>query len=156
MIDQNAFYLQALNITNERGEVRDKQQDKWRQINKFVEIVGKLFDESNLANRDEIAVVDMGSGKGYLTFAVYDYFANVRKIRARVTGVEARDELVNLCNDVARAADFQNLRFVKGFINDFAIERADILIALHACNTATDDAIFKGIAADADLIIAAP
>ena len=156
LIDQNAFYLQALGITNERGEVRDKQQDKWRQINKFVEIVGNLFDDSELKDKREITVVDMGSGKGYLTFAMYDYFNNARQISAKVTGVETRDELVTLCNDVARAADFQNLRFERGFINNFAVEQADILIALHACNTATDDAIFAGISAGSNLIIAAP
>ena len=156
LIDPDNFYLQALGITGERGEIKAKQEDKWRQINKFVEIVGRLVDDSALKDRQEIEIVDMGSGKGYLTFAVYDYFNNVRKIKAKVTGVEQRNELVTLCNDVARSCNFQNLKFEKGLINDFAFERADILIALHACNTATDDAIFKGISDNADLIICAP
>ena len=156
LIDPESFYLQALGITSERGEIKAKQEDKWRQINKFVETVGKLFADSELKDRPEIEIVDMGSGKGYLTFALYDYFNNVRKIRAKVIGVEARDELVSLCNDVARSCNFQDLKFEKGLISDFRFERADILIALHACNTATDDAIFKGISKNASLIICAP
>ena len=156
LINPKSFYLHALGITNEKGEIRDKQQDKWRQINKFVEIVSKLFDESALKNRQEISIVDMGSGKGYLTFAIYDYFNNARKITAKVIGIDTRDELVSLCNDIARSADFQNLRFEKNFIRNFELENADILIALHACNTATDEAIFKGIRANSNLIICAP
>ncbi len=155
-IDPESFYLQALGITSERGEIKAKQEDKWRQINKFVETVGSLFADSELKERQEIEIIDMGSGKGYLTFALYDYFNNVLKIKAKVTGVEARDELVSLCNDVAQSCNFQDLKFEKGLINDFAFERADILIALHACNTATDDAIFKGISGNSSLIICAP
>jgi SAM-dependent methyltransferase len=156
LIDSGAFYLQVLGITDERGEVRPKQQDKWRQINKFVEIVCNLFDNSELKNRRAIKIADMGSGKGYLTFAVYDYFNRVRKIRAEVTGIDTREELVSLCNDTARASGFEDLRFEKNFINNFRLENVDILIALHACNTATDEAIFKGIEAKSNLIICAP
>jgi SAM-dependent methyltransferase len=155
-ISPSAFYLKALGITTDKGEIRDKQHDKWRQINKFVETLGNLFDKSELKDRKQLSVVDMGSGKGYLTFATYDYFVNIRGIDAKVTGVDAKSELVNLCNDIARASEFENLRFVHDSIGDYEIERADILIALHACNTATDDAIFKGINANADLIVVAP
>ena len=155
-VNQNSFYLQALGITNEKDEIRQKQEDKWKQINKFVEILGSLFENSNLKNRESLKIVDMGSGKGYLTFAAYDYFNNVLKIPAEVVGVDVRDELVSLCNDIARSCDFRSLRFVKGFIRDFDLENADILIALHACNTATDEAIYRGIRANAELIVCAP
>ncbi len=156
LVNQNAFYLKALGITTDKGEIRDKQRDKWKQINKFVEILGNLFDKSELKNRTDLRVVDMGSGKGYLTFAAYDYFANTRRIDVEITGVEARDELVSIDNDIAKASEFERLKFVKGFINDYELKDANILIALHACNTATDDAIFKGISARADLIVVAP
>lgn len=156
LINAKSCYLQMLGITTEKGEVHAKQQDKWRQINKFVEIIGNLFDNSELKDKQEISVVDMGSGKGYLTFAVYDYFNNVRQIKAKIIGVEARDQLVTFCNQVARSCNFENLKFKKGFINDFRVESADILIALHACNTATDDAIFAAIKADSSLVICAP
>jgi SAM-dependent methyltransferase len=155
-VDPNAFYLRALGITTDEGKARDKQQDKWRQINKFVEVLAGLIDRSELKDRKELKVVDMGSGKGYLTFAAYDYFTNIRGIDAEVTGVENRSELVEKCNDIAAASGFEKLRFVSGTIEAYEPGEADILIALHACNTATDDAIYKGIAAKAGLIIAVP
>lgn len=155
-IDPNGFYLRALGVTSDHGEVRDKQHDKWKQINKFVETLGNLFDKSELKDRRELNIVDMGSGKGYLTFATYDYFKNIRGIDVRVTGVDTKSQLVGLCNDIARSSEFENLKFVHGYIGDFALDDVDILIALHACNTATDDAIFQGIKADADLIVVAP
>ncbi len=155
-IDPNAFYLRALGLTTDRGEIKAQQQDKWRQINKFVEILASLVDKSVLKDRSELKIVDMGSGKGYLTFATYDYFKNARGINVTVTGVEARKELSGLCNDIARASEFDQLKFVDGTIDSFDLGETDILIALHACNTATDDAIYKGIEAHAGLIVAAP
>ncbi len=155
-VNPDSFYLKALGITTDKGEVRDKQHDKWRQINKFVETLGNLFDKSELKDRRSLRVVDMGSGKGYLTFAAYDYFKNTRGIDVKITGVDTREELVELDNDIADASEFENLKFVKGYINDFDLQDVDILIALHACNTASDDAIFKGIRARADLIVVAP
>jgi SAM-dependent methyltransferase len=155
-ISPHAFYLKALGITTDKGEIRDKQQDKWKQINKFVETLGSLFDKSALKDRKQLRIVDMGAGKGYLTFAAYDYFKNIRGLDVQVTGVDTKQELVGLCNDIARASEFENLKFVHGWIGDYDLRDVDILIALHACNTATDDAIFKGIRADADLIVVAP
>jgi SAM-dependent methyltransferase len=151
-----SVYLPALGVTNERGEVRPAMGDKFRQINKFIEIIAGLHISSPLAGREDISVVDMGSGKGYLTFAVYDYFANVLGLRAVVTGVEARADLVELCNDIARRAGFDQLSFQTGFIQEFEPPRTDMLIALHACDTATDDAIYKGVAAEASVIVTAP
>ena len=155
-VNPNSFYLKALGITTDSGEIRAKQQDKWKQINKFVEILGSLFDKSALADKKQLRIVDMGSGKGYLTFATYDYFKNVRGIDVKVIGVDTKEQLVGLGNDVAKASEFNDLQFVHGYIGDYDLSDVDILIALHACNTATDDAIFQGIKADADLIVAAP
>ncbi|MFL6374319.1 MAG: class I SAM-dependent methyltransferase [Pyrinomonadaceae bacterium] len=155
-IEPTAFYLRALGITTDDGKIRDKQHDKWRQINKFVEVLAGLIDRSELKDRKSLKVVDMGSGKGYLTFATYDYLANIRGIDVEVTGVEARPDLVTTDNDVADASGFEKLRFVDGTIESYDPGDVDILIALHACNTATDDAIFKGITHEADLIIAIP
>jgi SAM-dependent methyltransferase len=149
-------YLRELGVTNERGEVRPAMGDKFRQINRFVEILAGLHASSPLARASELSVVDVGSGKGYLTFAVYDYLNNAAGVRADVTGVEARPQLVELCNEVARRAGFERLRFKTGFVEDVEVESADVLIALHACDTATDDAIYKGVAACASLIITAP
>lgn len=156
LVSQNSFYLKALGITTERGEIRDKQHDKWKQINKFVETLSNLFDKSDLKDHKSLKIVDMGSGKGYLTFAAYDYFKNTRGIDVEITGVDTKEELVSIDNDIARASEFENLKFVRGSIGDYDLQSVDILIALHACNTATDDAIFKGIKAEADLIVVAP
>src|SRR5262249_28255295 len=101
-------------------------------------------------------IVDMGSGKGYLTFAAYDYFRNVLGLDVEITGVDVKGDLIAKCNEIAIASDFHNLKFVVGGISDFDIEAVDILIALHACNTATDEAIYKGIEANASLIVVAP
>ena len=155
-INPHNYYLNALGITTGDGRVKDKQQDKWRQINKFVEILGAMFDNSPLKDRKSLNIADMGSGKGYLTFAAYDYFKNSRAIDVRVTGVEIRAELVELCNRIAADCGFEQLAFVEGTIENYDPKDADILFALHACDTATDDALYKGITADSQLIIAAP
>ena len=156
LIDPNAFYLKALGIVTDKGEVRARQQDKWRQINRYVEILRDLFEASSLATAKELTILDMGSGKGYLTFAAYDYFANVRGLDVRMTGVDSRPELMELCNQIAKASEFFGLQFVAGDILSFPVEKTDILIALHACDTATDDALFKGVRASAEIIVAAP
>jgi hypothetical protein len=155
-VQVESFYLQALGITTDTGEIRDKQQDKWKQINKFVETLAKLFENSRLKTHQKLNIVDMGSGKGYLTFATYDYFKNILGLEVKVTGVDTKSELVGLCNDIAKTCEFNDLQFVNGWIGNYDLPETNILIALHACNTATDDAIFKGIKANADLIVVAP
>ena len=156
LIDPNAYYLKALGITTETGQVLSRQQDKWRQINKYVEVLRDLFEHSPLKDRDGLSIIDMGSGKGYLTFAAYDYFANVRGLDVEMTGIDSRSDMIELCNQIAAAAGYAGLRFVSGTIVDFEIAGADILIALHACDTATDEALYKGISSNAEIIVAAP
>ncbi|KQS26758.1 SAM-dependent methyltransferase [Dyadobacter sp. Leaf189] len=147
-------YLQQLGITDEQGNVLKNAQDKYRQINHYIELLSGLISE--VPDRDTLKVADMGSGKGYLTFALYDYLQNVLKRKAEVTGVEFRNDLVALCNDIAQHAGFEKLHFTEGTIEQFDSTGTDILIALHACDTATDDAIWKGISAGASLIVVAP
>ena len=151
-----SLYMRELGVTNERGEVRPAMGDKLRQINKFVETVAGLYNSSPIRKRETLSVFDVASGKGYLTFALYDYLNNARDRRATVTGVELREELVELCNDVAHRAGYKRLEFKTGYILDFELPPTDILIALHACDTATDDAIHKGIEAGAAIIVTAP
>lgn len=147
-------YLQKLGVTKSNFEVIPRMQDKFRQINKYVELVDAML-ESETANHT-FRVADMGSGKGYLTFSLYDHLVNNRKMTVEITGIELRDELVNTCNQIAREAGFEHLSFLKSTINDFDAAGTDMLIALHACDTATDDAIFAGIKADAKYIVVAP
>ena len=147
-------YLTELKITDENGKVLVNAQDKYKQINHYIEILSSLIKE--IPVKKNLNVVDMGSGKGYLTFALYDYLSNVLKISAKVTGVEFRQELVDLCNTIAANSGFGNLRFEQGTIEKYDSSGTDILIALHACDTATDDAIYKGITSKAGLIVVAP
>ncbi|NNE67929.1 MAG: SAM-dependent methyltransferase [Pyrinomonadaceae bacterium] len=155
-VDPSSFFLKALGITGDSGKVKPRQHSKWKQINKFVETIGNLFDEAKINPNRPVRMVDMGSGKGYLTFAAYNYFVNKRGLTVEIIGVDANAQLVELSNSIATSCDFSGLSFRTGKIADFDIGRADILIALHACDTATDDALFKGISANASLILASP
>jgi hypothetical protein len=156
IVHSGAPYLKAIGITNDKGEIRKDQRDKWRQIKKYVEILGGLYENSSLPGKSTLKIVDMGSGKGYLTFAAYDYFANQLKLKLEMIGIDTRRELVDLCNQIADACGFDGLKFVTGTIADVPVPETDILIALHACDTATDDALFKGITSNAEIIVAAP
>jgi len=147
-------YLHDLKITNAEGVVLKHAQDKYRQINHYIELLSTMLKD--LPSREELHVLDMGSGKGYLTFALYDYLNNNLQRKATVTGVEYRQDMVQLCTEVAAKNNFQDLHFAKGSIGDYDCKDVNILIALHACDTATDDAIYKGITANADLIVVAP
>ena len=147
-------YLTELKITDETGKVLPNSQDKYKQINHYIEILSTLIRE--IPEKETLKVVDMGSGKGYLTFALYDYLTNVLKIKSEVTGVEFRPELVELCNTIAKNTGFNKLNFEQGTIEKYKNSDTNILIALHACDTATDEAIFKGITSQADLIVVAP
>ena len=151
---QEKPYLHELKITDEAGNVYKNAQDKYRQINHYVEILSTLIKD--IPTQNHLKVADMGSGKGYLTFALYDYLTNVLKLEATVTGVEFRPDMVALCNNIAQNTGFSTLNFVEGTIEDYDSTGTNILIALHACDTATDDAIYKGITANADLIVVAP
>ena len=151
---EGKHYLHELNITDEKGNVHKNSQDKFKQINHYIDLLSPLI--KNLPRRDVLKVVDMGAGKGYLTFALYDYLSNVINTTSKVTGIEFRNDLVELCNGIAKNSQFANLNFVKGSIIDFEDKDVNVLIALHACDTATDDAICKGINANADLIVVAP
>ena len=146
-------WLRELGVTNDRGQPREGMADKFRQIQKFAELLGHLLAETTLPADRPLQVADMGSGKGYLTFAVRTLLGD----RARVHGVESRIELVELCNRVALGRGLApGLVFAAGSIADTPLTAIDILIALHACDTATDDALAKGIAAGAELILVSP
>ena len=151
---ESGSYLQHLGITDANGKVIHKMADKYRQINKYLEIIEGLLKSTKLPKH--INIVDMGSGKGYLTFALYDYLVNQKKYNATVTGIELREGLVNYCNDIAEKSEFKNLSFVAQPIQEYDNNKIDILIALHACDTATDDAIYKGLVSKSELIICAP
>jgi len=153
----NVELLKALGILNASGRVNKDQGGKRRQINRFVELMSHLIrDNDAITSKDKLKVVDMGSGKGYLTFAFYDYLTAQGNWTVEMTGVERRADLVGQCNALASKMGYEGLNFVRSDIEDFNGSNIDILVALHACDTATDEAIYKGIRGKASLIVTAP
>jgi len=149
-------YLQELEVVDSKWNVRPSMVDKFKQINKYIETVENIIESSELKDKKQLRIVDMGSGKGYLTFALYDYLTSTLKIECEIIGVEQRPDLVELCNRIAKNNSFAGLSFSEGTIDNYETKKIDILIALHACDTATDDAIFNGISSNASIIITAP
>ena len=154
ILNPHSKYFHTLGITNEQGDILPTGQKKFKQVDKYIDIVSHLLAETNL--RSDAVIADMGSGKGYLTFALYDYLTSEKKLHPHITGFELRSELVSFCNETAKQNDYKNLNFIAQDINDFNPEKLDMLIALHACDIATDIAIAKGIKAGAEIIIVAP
>jgi hypothetical protein len=151
---QKNMYLQELGITDKDWKVKKAMISKYKQINKYIEILDPEINKIDFS--EDVKIVDMGSGKGYLTFALYDYLQSNLKLNPHILGVEFRQNLVDSSNEIAKKVGFKNLSFEAGTIEGANIEEIAILIALHACDTATDEAIFKGIKADAELIVVAP
>lgn len=143
-----------LGLTTREGKVKADMQHKFRQICKYVEILEGLLKPMRLHGR--IRVADMGAGKGYLTFALHEYLTATLGLEVEVIGVEMRPELVTKINDIIDKCHLQGIRFEEGTIANYNPDNLDVLIALHACNTATDDAIATGIKAGASLIVCAP
>jgi hypothetical protein len=142
-----APFLQRLGVCNPKGEPRPGMAGKFRQIQRFVEILGHLLAETYFsAGVDRsLRVADMGAGKGYLTFALA-YALEMRGLKAEITGVEVRPELVAAANRNAAELGLGSLRFEAGRIGQWRPpDGLDVLVALHACNTATDDALHLGV-----------
>jgi SAM-dependent methyltransferase len=150
---QDETFLKHLGVLDSAGNPRTRMSDKYRQIHHFIELLAPAL--RSLPTERRLRVVDMGSGKGYLTFAAYA-FLKQEGYNAEVVGVERRRALVDLCNQIAAQCEFGALRFEVGEISGVTLDCVDVVIALHACDTATDDAIYRGIAAKAQLIFLAP
>jgi SAM-dependent methyltransferase len=176
-------WLHGLDVTNDAGHVRASMADKYRQINRYLEILSHLAKEcgwcssearvtrvldSKSSKEDEdssdstrratevLTFADMGCGKGYLTFGAWHLFRRMWNQPVRVIGIEARKELVATTSDLARRIKAEGLEFSSGTIASANLPSVDALIALHACDTATDDAIRRGIELGAKLIVVAP
>ena len=164
-----------LGLTTREGKVTADMQHKFKQICKYVEIVDGVM--KNVKFDGKIRIADMGAGKGYLTFALYEYLTQRCKYDIMMEGVEIRPDLVVKINEIIKESNLKDFRFVESSIDSYQLSaiscqttdngqqsesivsvnsQLDVLIALHACNTATDDAIIKGIKAGAKLIICAP
>ena len=154
LIDPSKPWWHLLGLTTRDGKVTADMQHKFKQICKYVEIVDGVMRQTKFG--DEIHIADMGAGKGYLTFALYEYLTTHYDKKIVMEGVEIRKDLVLKINDIIEQCKLQNFKFIENSIEDYKPSNIDVLIALHACDTATDDAILKGIRNNAKLIICAP
>ena len=155
LVDPHAPFLAKLGIANSAGSIRREMYDKFRQINKFIEIISHLIPDTELSGPNGVSAIDFGSGKHYLTFALYDFLRS-RSANSSVRGIEQRSELVSVGEQIATSLDLRGLCFETGSIAHYSIESVDLVVALHACDTATDDAIAKAIQARAKHICVAP
>lgn len=155
-VDIQRPFLQALGVCDAQHQLIPAMSRKWKQINKFIEVFSQALEQSPLDKEQAIQVVDFGSGKGYLTFAIHDYLTHGLHNQATVTGVELREELATLCNQAALKLEHSGLEFVCGDVKTHAPKHTDVMIALHACDVATDYAIHYGIRADAAIIMCSP
>ena len=153
-VQQQSPFLKHLGITDEKGQIIPSMARKWKQINKFIEIFSNAYEQID-ASQQELNIVDFGSGKGYLTFALYDYLLAQHKTPL-ITGVELRSNLVEFCQNVADQVGFHHLDFFEGDVRSYQPAKLDLMIALHACDIATDFAIHTGIRLNASMIMCAP
>ena len=156
LLELSRPFLRELGVTDAQGQLIPAMSRKWKQINKFLEVFSSAVAKSSLAERAALHVVDFGSGKGYLTFAVHDWLRHTMGRDARVTGVELRDDLVQLCQRVIGKLKLQGMAYEQGDVRDYHPTDLDVVIALHACDTATDHAIHLGIRAGAQVILCSP
>ncbi len=159
-LDPSRPFLHELGVTDAQGHVLPTMSRKWKQINKFIEVFAAALARSPLGQppRDQapIHVVDFGSGKGYLTFAIHDWLRHTMHRDAHVTGVELRDELVQLCQRVIGKLKLKGMDYEQGDVRDYHPAALNVMIALHACDVATDYAIHLGIRAGAEIILCSP
>lgn len=141
---ENIPALVDLGIFSKNFKIINSKYDKYKQINRFIELIDDCFSKSNLS---EITILDFGCGKSYLTFIVYYYFTKIKNIKAHVVGFDLKKDVVENCNAIAKRYGYENLEF---FVNDVTSDRvftgkADMIITLHACDIATDYALFYAI-----------
>lgn len=155
-LDLSRPFLADLGVTNHKHELIPAMSRKWKQINKFIEVFSHALTSSPLDLDKPVRVSDFGSGKGYLTFAIHDYLRNTLQAEGVVTGVELREDMVRLCNEAAGRLEHPGLSFQHGDVRSVAPSAVDVMIALHACDIATDYAIHMGIRSGASIIMCSP
>ena len=153
--DSPVDFLIALGVQDPEGFIYDKKRSKFRQINRFWEIVADV--ESNIISGDDLYILDLCCGKSYLSFALYYYFTNIRGYRVRMDCVDLKEDVINYCSEVAKKLQYSGLHFIAGDIRSFQIQRTpDLTVSLHACDIATDIVLAKGIDSGSKVILSTP
>lgn len=148
-------FLVRLGVQSEDGKVRKKHYDKFRQINRFLEFIDDTL--VHLPKDRQIRILDFGSGKSYLTFALYHYLHHVKGLDIRVTGLDLKKEVIEHCQEIADDLAYEQLEFLVGDINDYEGDSsADMVVTLHACDTATDMALGRAVRWGASVILSVP
>ena len=154
ILDGSEPFLRLLGVSDENGRVFDKKQSKFKQINRFLEIIRDCEDK--LPSKS-IRICDLCCGKSYLSFAAYHYFANVRKMEVSMTGVDLKPDVIEDCSKIARKLGFDGLEFICGDINDYTPDKTpSLVISLHACDIATDIVLTKAAEWKTDVILSTP
>ena len=152
-------FLILLGIMNSQGKVIASRYDKFRQINRFLEFIDDILPAvtKNKAPDDFIRIADFGCGKSYLTFAVHYFLTQIKKIPCKIEGLDLKEEVINYCNQITQKLGLENLIFHTGNIADYqGKENPDIIITLHACDTATDFALKYAVSRNAKAILSVP
>ncbi len=148
-------FLVALGVQNESGKIIDKKMSKFRQINRFLEIVSDV--EENILSGDDMYILDLCCGKSYLSFAIYYYFTVVKGKKVIMDCVDLKKDVIEYCSTVAKKLGYNGLNFTVADINEFEIKRApDLTVSLHACDIATDIVLSKGINSGSNVILSTP
>ena len=154
ILSGNEPFLKLLGVSDEKGRVFDKKQSKFKQINRFLEIIRDCEDK---LPRDSIRICDLCCGKSYLSFAAYHYFANVKKMKVSMTGIDLKPDVIEHCSKIAKELHFDGLEFIQGDINDYNPEvLPSLVISLHACDIATDIVLCNAAKWQADVILSTP
>lgn len=154
-VDKPVDFLVELGVQDKNGRIYDKKQSKFRQINRFLEIVSDV--EGSIVSGDELYVLDLCCGKSYLSFALYYYFTTIRGYRVTMDCVDLKQDVIAYCDSVARKLNYTGLHFMAGDIRGFEVRRQpDLTVSLHACDIATDIVLAKGIDSGSRVILSTP
>lgn len=148
-------FLQDLGVMTSNGEIVRSKFDKFRQINRFLEFIEDVLPQ--LPKEREITILDFGCGKSYLTFAMYYYLHELKSYDIKIIGLDLKTEVITHCNQLAEKYGYEKLKFLEGNIADYTgQEEVDMVVTLHACNTATDFALAKAVGWKAKVILSVP